>query len=148
MELSRAIEPATLSGLLAEHMPKGIEIQQAQMLEGRGGCNPRLVQYSVAINGRNRAVLTAAAARLMRFEPIWYERFVYKGSREMRIDLRPHIESIEVTGEEVRFALHVTGGGSAKPAEICAVMGLGGEDVNHLICRRKIAWQENPLSKP
>lgn len=143
LELTRAIEPASLSALLVESMPRGIEIGHVRLLKGQGGRHPRLVEYSVGLSGCSREVLTARAARLMRFEPIWYERFVYKKSKEMRVDLRPYVDSIGVVDHELRFALHVTAGGSAKPAEICEVMGLGGDGVNHLICRRKIAWQEN-----
>ena len=139
-ELTEAVDPTVLAGGLARQVPDGIKIHDSGMLDSQVACLPRLVQYSIGIDGVDRAVLVGRAARLMRCEPIPYDRFVHKKARCTRIDLRPYIDSIEVTDDEVFFTLHVTSRGSAKPAEICDVMGMGADNVNHLIRRRKIVW--------
>lgn len=141
LELTERLSPARLRDHLATHMPDGITIHQALVVGSQVACVPRRVHYSVSINGCDQADAASIASGMMRFKPIVYRRFVHKKSRHTLVDLRPYLSSIEVTDGDVLFALHITGGGTAKPAEICDLLGIGGENVNHLIRRRKIIWQ-------
>ncbi len=140
LELIEPIEPQELVSRLARQMPEGIRILDAVHLTSKSGTIPRKVEYDAALNGFDCDAVAETAARLMRFEPIHFDRFVHKQSAHVRIDLRPYIDEIRVDDDRVSFTLYVTGGGSVRPAEICHVLGIGGEHVNHRIRRRHVTW--------
>ena len=140
LEHAEPVEPRALAARLADRMPQGVRIQGAAKLPSRVGTAPRKAEYEVALNGLDPRAVAAKAAGLMRFEPIHYDRFVHKESKHLRIDLRPYIESIRVDENWAHFTLYVTGGGSVRPAEICDLLGIGGQHVNHRIRRRKVLW--------
>jgi hypothetical protein len=138
--VTEPIEPKELVSRLARQMPEGIRVLDAVHLTSRSGTIPRKVVYDATLNGFDHGAVAETAARLMRFEPIHFDRFVHKQSTHVRIDLRPYIDSIRVDDNRVSFTLYVTGGGSIRPAEICRALGIGGEHVNHRISRRQVTW--------
>ena len=143
IEFSEPIAAETITARLSEQMPSGIHIRTGRILDSRDRCSPTLVRYRVTTQGIDRQLLECNAARMLRPEPINYRRFVHKNSRHVQIDLRPYIEAIDVADGHVDFTLLVTAGGSAKPAEICDELGIGARDVNHLILRLEIVWQDS-----
>lgn len=143
IEFSEPIAAETITARLSEQMPTGIQIRTGRILDPDDRCYPKLVRYRVTAEEVDRELLEHNAARMLRPEPINYRRFVHKNSRHVQIDLRPYIESIDVADGHVDFCLRVTAGGSAKPAEICHELGIGSRDVNHLIRRLEIVWQDS-----
>lgn len=141
LELSREMEPDEAAHLLARQMPKGIVIQGARKLSPGERCLPDRVRYRVELVGPADSRVRELASKALGPEPIRYDRFVHKLQKTRRIDLRPYIDAIDVSDEAVVFSLVVTGEGSARPAEICEILGLGGQNVNHLIRRMETTWQ-------
>lgn len=126
---------------LSRQIPAGIILHGAEPLGPKQHCVPHRVHYRVALSGLDRTLLQAARDRVIDSDTVVYDRFVHNVSRYRRVDLRPYIESIEVTSDAVFFSLCVTPDGSAKPSEICDLLGIGTENVNHLICRLSVEWQ-------
>ncbi len=145
VELTKRIEPDELISRLAEQMPTGVTMQRARMLEAGDVSIPRLVRYSVQTAGFDREKLAVQAKQLLRFEPIFFDRFVHSSNQTRRIDLRPYLDAIEVSGDHTYFSTHVTGGGSVKPSEVCDVMGIGSEHTTHLIRRLEVTWQSTRM---
>jgi radical SAM-linked protein len=141
IELAEALPMDRLSDLLTEQMPVGITIQQAHKVGSKGDDRPLRATYRVEHDGVEPEALAIRAAELMRFEPIPYERFVHKEGRRVRMDLRPYLDTIDVAGDGTYFSIHVTGGGSARPSEVCHLLGYPENHVNHLIRRLEVAWQ-------
>ncbi len=141
VELSEDISAERLSSLLTEQMPNGVTIQQAHMLGPADTARPLRSRYRIGLGGFDRDVLTRRASELLRFAPIPYDRYVHKEGRSVRLDLRPYLDSIDVAPDGVYFTIHVTGGGSARPSEVCDLLGFGEEHVNHLIRRLEVVWQ-------
>lgn len=134
------VQPEVWLRDLSAQMPDGITLKSAFRLNGLSGCVARRVRYRIERNGWGRQSLQDARDRLLRFAPADYNRYVHKRARHVRIDLRPYIDTIDVTDDAVLFTLHVTGGGSAKPAELCDLLGIGCDNINHLIRRLEIVW--------
>ncbi len=141
VDLSEPIDSDALLDQLGGQMPEGISLLNVQVVEGRMARVPQRACYSIQIADADRSRVCERAAVLLRFAPIWYERVIYGQTKPKRIDLRPYIDFIDLVDGELRFGLHVTGGGAAKPAEICEILGVGGSHVNHLIRRRTIEWR-------
>jgi radical SAM-linked protein len=144
VELTEPVAPERIRRSLAEQVPEGVAMRQVRTLAVRERCLPRLVRYSVDIRDRDGDALSREASRMLASDSIPYDRYVHKESRNKTIDLRPFLEAIDVGDECVRFGLFVTGAGTAKPAEVCDILGIGGENVNHLIRRLEIEWQPSP----
>lgn len=143
IEFSEPIAVETITSRLSEQMPTDIHIKSGRILDPGDRCQPMLVRYRVTAEGVDRELMEGNAARMLRPEPLNHRRFVHKDSRHIQIDLRPYIKSIDVRDGYVDFTLVVTAGGSAKPAEICGELGIGTRDVNHLIRRLEIVWQDS-----
>lgn len=140
-EFTERVAPSELVRRLAAEMPAGITVTGSHELEPGDRSVPMCVRYRVDTRGFDRTQLVVAAARLMREEPILYDRYVHKTSQRKSVDLRPYVESIDVGAEHVLMSLRVTASGSARPAEICELLGMGAADLNHLIRRVEITWQ-------
>jgi hypothetical protein len=82
----------------------------------------------------------AAADRALRSGSIHVDRRTGDKSPAKRVDVRPFIERIDVVGGTVEMVLAVTGAGTARPSEVCALLGLEGDAVNHLIRRTGVEW--------
>lgn len=145
VELTESVSPDELTHRLAEQMPTGVTMRQARMLEAGELSIPRLVRYSVDTAGFDSDQLASRAKQLLQFEPIHYDRFVHSANQTRRIDLRPYLDTIEVAGDHAFFSIHVTGGGSVKPSEVCDVMGMGSEHTTHLIRRLEVTWQSTRM---
>ncbi len=142
IDLAEAIAPATMLDLLAAQMPEGIAMHQARMLQTGERCIPCAASYQASIVNMDPDELASRADRLLEFAPIAHQRFVHKTGATVRVDLRPFIDQIDVTDTHVRFKMYITGGGAAKPSEICQALGFDGQHVNHLIRRTEIEWRQ------
>ncbi len=145
VELTEFVSPDELIRRLAEQMPTGVTMRRARMLEAGELSIPRLVRYSVQTAGVDPVELGARAKQLLQFEPIHHDRFVHSSNQTRRIDLRPYLDTIEVAGDHTCFSIHVTGGGSVKPSEVCDVMGIGSEHTAHMIRRLEVTWQSRRM---
>jgi len=141
VDLTERISDNLLLDQLSRQMPDGISLTRVQMVEGRVAHIPQRACYSIQISETDRSRIRETVASVLRFKPIWYERVIYGQTKPKQMDLRPYIDFIDLVGDGLRFGLHVTGGGAAKPAEICEILGVGDPHVNHLIRRRTIEWR-------
>ena len=142
IELTEPCTAESLIELLTPQMPKGIELRRARMLEPSDRCAPQLVGYSVTTAGHDPATLKSSAANLLNSQTIKYNRYVHKRQAHTTVDLRPFINSIEVNEDRVDFSIKVCDNGSAKPTEVCEIMGMG-KQINHLIRRTDVAWKSD-----
>jgi len=140
LELSEPIEIEEVMNRLQAVLPEGVVLESARKLESNKGPVASQVTYTASLEHVNHAEVSRKAAELMKFEPIPYRREIHGQTQPREIDLRPYIDAIRVEADQVWFTLNVTPGGTAKPAEICDVLGVGKTHVNHLICRRAVTW--------
>jgi radical SAM-linked protein len=140
VELDKQSSPDELLTRLAKTMPVDITMKRAWMLDPKDRCVPLIARYRVDTSNADSSSIEEQAEDVMRFKPIFHDRFIHKTGKSVRIDLRPFIDSVEVQDGQVQFALHVTGGGSVRPAEVCEQLGIDHENINHMIRRTEVEW--------
>lgn len=145
VELVRAMDCQELLRRLSDVMPGGISMVRARMLDPAETCQPRRAWYQVAIPaalpGADRDALASRAARLMDSPAVLIERKNKKDGKLKRVDIHPYIDSLSVTEAGVAMSLWITQEGTAKPAEVCACLGLTDKAVHSWTSRVRIEWQ-------
>jgi radical SAM-linked protein len=136
IHLEAAMEPTELKERLNAQLPPGLEVLEAWAVPGYRKKETfgevDVAEYQVTVQGGPEAEVVRSRVRaLLSREEIPVQR---GGERpERRVDLRPLILGLEVTGEEegaveVRMRLRTGSHGGARPQEILELLGLGGEE--------------------
>ena len=139
VELTQALEGDELRRRLSDTMPQGITVLQARRLEQLEQCRPHRVFYVVTVPQADREALFSRIARLT--GPIFVERVNKKDGQPKRVDIAPFIDSLVVTDAGITMALLMTEGGTARPAEVCAALGVTDDAVTSRARRVKIEWK-------
>lgn len=141
VELTRTIEGDDLRRKLAGTMPHGITILQAWRLDQSEGRHPHRVSYVVAVPQAELEALSSRNVQFISSDPIFVQRVDKKNGQPKRVDIAPYIDTLVVTDAGIAMTLLVTGDGTAKPLEVCAVLGITDDAVNSKTRRVKIEWK-------
>jgi len=132
LTLADPMTPEAIRQALEPELPPGIEVRSAEVISGPKKARPVAVEHELRMPapssmsgpmGRPEALsidADVAAAILARHE-IWVDRQSPKGTT--RIDLRPFLQDIRVTGNRVTVRLAVLEGRTARPDELAALLG-------------------------
>ena len=140
VELTRPIEDDELLRRLSDAMPQGITILQARRLDRVETCRPHRVTYVVTVPQADLEALSSRGPRLTGSGPIFVQRINKKDGKPKRVDIAPYIDSLAVTDEGIVMTLLITGGGTARPAEVCAALGVTDDAATSRARRVKIEW--------
>ncbi len=141
VDLTEPLEPAILLQRLLETMPQGIMIRQAWKLDSSKGCQPHLVYYVVDVRQADREALPSRITQLTGSGSIFVQRINKKDGKPKRVDIAPYIDSLIVTDAGLAMTFMVTGDGTARPAEVCASLGLTDDAVTARTRRVKVEWK-------
>jgi radical SAM-linked protein len=141
VEFTEAVDPAKLVESLQSQMPAGIRIRGARRLASGERNLPTRVTYRVDVHDAGVSGMPEAARKLLALPSVHVERHTGGMSPAKRVDLRPYIETIEVTAETVTLVLRVTGQGTARPAEVCRLLGIHDDAIHRRIRRTEVVWQ-------
>jgi len=139
LELTSALEPENLHARLAAQAPLGLTFSSVQRLEGKSSPLVRRAFYRLPLmldhecNTPN-ATLQSPEARtaLLRDLPercrdlleqshLWVER---SRPQPRKIDIRPYLSELKVSGENLEIAVWVTPTGTARSEEYARLLGL------------------------
>lgn len=140
IEFVEALEAADLLGALGAQMPEGIELKDAQRLAPGQRLQPASVTYRLRISGREPDAIDRLIDELLTSDTLCVERIGPAHEAPRTVDIRPYLAELCSTPDGVEFTLLVTGGGSAKPAEVAGLFGFDPKTINHEIQRLRVAW--------
>jgi hypothetical protein len=63
------------------------------------------------------------------------------------LDLKPYLGNLSLVDQTLEFTLLITETGSARPAEVAALLGFDPAAINHRIRRVRILWRRNAAPK-
>ena len=113
-----------LCSRLAAHLPDGVSLINALELGSTKSPMVQAATYSLQLSGSELDGLAAKISRVLQADRLEVERPARKDHRTRRLDIRPYIERMQSSADQLSFTLVHSDTGSAKPAEVLALLGL------------------------
>ncbi len=141
VELTRELEDDELLRRLSDTMPQGITLLQARRLADAERFRAHRVSYVVTVPRAELGPWALRVTQLTGSGPILVERIDKKDGQPKRVDIAPYIGTLAVVHDRIAMTLLVTEEGTAKPSEVCAVLGVTDDAVNSWTRRVKVEWK-------
>jgi radical SAM-linked protein len=122
LELDERLSPEEIQARLARQAPPGLEIKGVRRIDRKLRGRVRRACYRLAVPAERRAGLPQRLAELLASPECWIER---SRPEARRLDIRPYVRDLRLIGEDLEMDFWVTSGGTARPEEIVALLGLG-----------------------
>lgn len=126
---------------LQNDTPSELRLTGVRRLETGRKLQPDTVRYRIEASEPPIEDLYERRRRLLETTVVPIERRNPKRPEGTTIDVRPYVDAIDIVDGAVEMTLRVTENGTAKPAEIAALLGYPADSVNHRIRRLEIRWQ-------
>jgi len=121
LELDGELSAEEIRDRLAGQAPVGLEILDAQRIDGKKTTHARLACYRIGIPADQWDALPRRIAALLSSDSCWVER---QRPRRRRIDVRPYLRDLRLQQAALEMDLLVTPAGTARPEEILVLLGL------------------------
>ena len=142
VEFEQPVDGEEAARKLGRMTPVGIDVLGARRLGPREQLRPALVRYRLDLTETVDSDMTSRISKVVQASAVEVERTDPKSRRTRSINVRPSIVDIQLNSNGVDFTLCVTSSGTAKPAEIAALLGFDPDSINHRIRRTEIQWQQ------
>ena len=140
VELAEPTEPAEALRLLAEQMPAGLTLSQALAIHGKKAPHPKRAQFVLVLCGEDAVEAAKALERLLDAETWPIQRHGPAGKPDKTLDLRSYVIDASIADEVLQWSLHISDGGSIRPAEFLAAMQLDPAKYHHHVRRTVVVW--------
>lgn len=141
IELEREIDVQATVARMSQKSPAGLSFEDGRHLAPGERLRPASVRYRLDLGELGVSILPSRADELMNCESLPVERFNHKNRITKTVDVRPFIENILIASDAVEYTLRVTDTGTARPAEIAALLGVEEKQINHCIRRMEVQWE-------
>ena len=141
IELDRPVPVVEVASRLAAQLPAGVTLAGAEVLPTGARFEPVCATYQLPVEAPDSPSLPERMRQLLIADVVPVDRHDPQGHLDRQVDVRPYLAQLWLAGNAVRFTLHITPRGTARPAEIVRLLGLEPETVQHRICRTSIQWQ-------
>lgn len=139
VDLPEPIEPGEFCRRLAQHLPAGIEMTRDFRFVGRAP-QPVVAEYCLQLPPESRSGLDRKIKDIMQKTKLPVERLGKKSGRTQPVDIRKYLERLEFDSGELSFSVSCGPGGSAKPAEVLALLDLDTPANRVRLTRRKVQY--------
>ena len=140
VELAEVLESGVVLDKLSEQMPAGLKLTDAWTIADKHPPQPVRVDYELPLPPDRVETVSQAAQSLMA-APTWAIERTGPGSRKIKdIDLRQYLAEASVSEGILRWTVHVTTGGTLRPAELLAAVGLPPQEWHHRVRRTGVQW--------
>jgi radical SAM-linked protein len=140
VELIEPADPLEMLSRLSEQMPAGLTLTEAWSIADKHPPQPVRVEYELPLPPDLVEAVTDTTQRLMA-APTWSIQRTGPGMKKPKeVDLRQYLADASVCEGALRWTVQVTAGGSLRPAELLAAVGLNPQDWHHQICRTRVLW--------
>lgn len=140
-ETKANLEPAKALKSIDDATPADLPVYECRSIELSERFEPCLVRYRLDASDRSTNDLNERVEQIMTAESIVIERLNHKTKSRRSLNVRKYIGDMNLDGQTIEFALHMTGKGSAKPAEIAGLFDYDAGGVCHRITRTEVEWR-------
>lgn len=141
VELTSPTEPDEVLRQLAAQMPQGVTLLESSIPASQRAMQPASATYSLEISADQIAPVGQQIKSILLADtwPVRREDGEFGPSKTM--DLKAYLVDANLHENRLDWTVRVTGGGSIRPSEFLAAVGLPPDQWQHRVCRTKIAWQ-------
>jgi radical SAM-linked protein len=141
IELDRHETPDRVVQQLTGELPDGVVLGQGLELAGSTTPRPVEVTYQLDLAGETSTALAEAARRIMRADRLIVQRRPKKHGPPRTVDVRAWIVRIEISHHLLTATLRVSPEGSARPAEVIALLDLDPTETLSRFRRVAVQWE-------
>ena len=109
---------------LGESLPAGIELNRAIALSPGRAPQPSAAVYSLELCGEEAAKVVEKIPALLEASCLGVQRLSKRNGKYREVNIRPYLSGIGLEQSELSFTVACSPAGSAKPAEILALLDL------------------------
>jgi radical SAM-linked protein len=136
----RATEPlADLFARLEPQLPADYRLRQLIAPPARTMPHPQQAAYEVTLDQPDALAVVPHLAELQAAPAVLVERRI-PDRPVRRIDIRPYLKELELTGDVLRLVLAFVEQRTARPAEVLDALGLGAANYSHRLRRTEVHW--------
>ena len=146
LDLAEDYRPQEICTRMAGQLPNGIELSGCFELSTNRVPIPTAAVYSLQLSQEEAADLADRINAVVQAPRLLIQRSDRRTGHSRQLDIRPYLNSIHLDGAELSFTLSRTDTGSAKPAEVLALLDLDKHNKRSQIVREKVKYNGWALS--
>lgn len=147
IDLVDDVPPSDLVERFNAVLPAGCRVSGATRVASDRPPHPRSATYELRLVDGETATLQGAVARLQAAERLEIDRPGGPGRPARRIDVRPFILELSLSGEALRVKTRVGQDGTVRPAELLKLLGQDPDETLHRMRRVSVEWDMESLAE-
>lgn len=141
IELVSPVDPDEVLRQLSAQMPQGVTLVESWIPASSRPMQPTSATYSLEIPA-DQVALVGQQIQSIILAPEWpLRREAGDFGPSKTMDLKSYLLDAILQNNHLDWTVRVTGGGSIRPSEFLAAIGLAPDQWQHRVCRTAIAWQ-------
>ncbi len=136
LEILQLQTPAELRPFSAEHLARN------------DSSRPIWARYLIRVSTDDMEELTTQASTLLESDHVPITRVRHKDGRSSVVNIRPFIDTLNVSRAGLGVSTNITSSSSASPSEVWAALGMKADGINHLVHRVETRWQKSQPAQP
>ncbi len=145
VQLCQSCPPQAFADRLAENVPAGIKLHGAFALAPGRAPQPLSAAYSVELCEEDAAKVARKIPALLDANELPVQRLSKRNAQFKQVNIRPYVSRMSVEGTDLSFTLDCSPAGSAKPAEILALLDLDNPANRASLVRTKTIYSALPV---
>lgn len=130
-----------LGDRLAGTLPAGITLGNCFKLEQSQSPQPVAAAYTLELSPQDAAKTTGKIPALLDSASLGVRRFSKRKAQFREVNIRPYLSQMRLDKTKLAFTLRYTPTGSAKPAEVLALLDLDNLSNRAKLIRSKVAYR-------
>ena len=129
-----------LEDRLAQNLPAGITLRNCFKLQQSRSPLPVSAVYTLELSQQDAAKTTRKIPALLDSTSLSVRRFSKRKAQFQEVNIRPYLDRLHLDQAKLAFTLNYTPAGSAKPAEILALLDLDNLPNRAKLVRSKVTY--------
>lgn len=138
--LPQDYSPQELADRLAQNLPAGITLRNCFKLEQSRSPLPVSAVYTLELSQQDAAKTTSKIPALLDSTTLSVSRFSKRKAQFQEVNIRPYLGCLRLDQTELAFTINYTPAGSAKPAEVLALLDLDNLSNRAKLIRSKVTY--------